>query len=129
MKLVAVRILGILVSYVLSYLLSWYFGTLYFAVFPNLLGGGFFSDNAARSLVGLPLALIFLATLILTTIGRKHKYWWIGIALIPAILFEIAVDPIHIYFPIALGVVGWAAGLGVHKLLRLYTPGLLTRLE
>ncbi|MBI5457029.1 hypothetical protein HY969_04810 [Candidatus Kaiserbacteria bacterium] len=125
MNVTAIRAGIILLSYILAYYLSWHVGALYFSVFPGLLGGGFFPDDAARSFIGIPIALVVFVAFCITFLGGKHKYWWIGISLIPAILFEIVIDPLHIYFPIILGLIAWGLATIAHKTLKKYAPGLI----
>lgn len=66
---------------------------------------------------GFPLVYIFFLILLFTAFGGNKKYWWIGILLIPAVIFEVYFDLAHIYFPIALGILGWLLGWAVSKLL------------
>src|SRR3989339_453237 len=93
-------VLGWLVS---SILFAVFFGRLYYYLGFSK-GGGLFSSY------------IFFLTLLFTAFGGTKKYWWIGIALIPAVLFEVAFDLQHIYFPVAVGLVGWLLGKGVNML-------------
>lgn len=93
---------------VTAYLTSTVFGELYNKLFKQY---GTYVD--LRALSGLPLAYIFFLTLLFTAFGGIKKYWWIGIALIPAVLFEVAFDLRHLYFLIAIGLVGWLVGRGL----------------
>ncbi len=68
-------------------------------------------------LIGLPLAYIFSLTLLFTAFGGAKKYWWIGVALIPAVFFEVYFDLQHLYFPIAIGLVAWLVGRGLALLI------------
>lgn len=70
------------------------------------------------ALVGFPLSYVFFLTLIFTAFGGDKKYWWIGILLIPAAIFEIYFDLEHIYFPITIGLVGWFLGFLTGQTLR-----------
>ena len=99
-----------------SYYLSFFFGVFY-SFFLNKSLHITLPANAFVSFVGLPLAYIFFLTFLFTAFGDKHKYWWIGILLIPALWFEISFDLSHLYFPIAIGLLGWLIGLGISKLL------------
>ena len=130
MTLTVTRAGFVILSYVLAYYLSWYFGTLYISIFSDIIGGtGFFPGDVARSLVGMPAALIVLVVSCITTVGGKHKYWWIGVALIPAILFELLIDPLHIYFPIILGVIAWGLGTLANKALHKLAPGIMAKIS
>ncbi len=91
-----------------AYLLSPTLGSWYEKIFKD--HGGWVNLS---SLIGLPLAYIFFFTLLFTAFGGAKKYWWIGIALIPAVLFEVYFDLQHLYFPIAIGLVAWLVGKGV----------------
>lgn len=127
--MIITRIIFIVLSYVLAHYLSWYFGSIYFGVFPGLLGGGFFPDDAAKSFMGISLALVVLSTFSLTAVGGRSIYWWIGIALIPAILFEVLIDPLHIYFPIILGLIAWGLGHIANKTLKKLAPGVMAKIS
>ena len=113
MKSLIKNIAILIVVLVLAYFLSSYFGVLY----ENLVGSlrGSFVD--LRSVFGFPLSYIFFLTLFFTAFGGAKKYWWIGILLIPAVIFEVYFDLAHLYFPIALGLIGWLLGFLVSKFL------------
>ncbi len=98
---------------VVSYFTSPFFGKLYDVIFPSITGS--YIDFTA--LIGLPISYIFFLTLLFTVFGGTKKYWWIAIALIPAIIFEAAFDLQHIYFPVAIGLVGWLIGKGLSMLI------------
>lgn len=102
----------IIISLACTYFLSYPIGKFYIMFFPD--GGGSFVDGT--SLVGMPLAYIFFLTLLFTAFGDIKKYRWIGVLLIPAALFEIYFDLAHIYFPIALGLLGWIIGKGIEMI-------------
>lgn len=108
MKIVKKLILLIIVL-LASYFSSLYFGGMYLKLLKQ--SAGSFLDGT--SLIGLPLAYIFFLTLLLTAFGGAKKYWWIGIGLIPAVLFEVAFDLRHLYFPLAIGLVAWLVGRGL----------------
>lgn len=104
---------------ILSFIFANLFGKLY--SYSLSLGGGFsgfiipnfwgdFVDGVSRSYL---FFLIFLFTIF----GGSKKYWWIGILLIPAALFELYFDSAHLYFPIALGLLAWLLGFAAFKLL------------
>lgn len=114
------NILLIVVALVAAFILSVFFGATYSYLFKSV-GGGLFSmsSSASNQIIGLPIAYIFFVGLLFTAFGGSKKYWWIGILLLPAILFELYFDLIHIYFPIAVGLVGWGLGLGVEKGLKM----------
>ncbi len=111
MKIVK-NIFLVVISLVFTYLLSYPIGKFYIIFFPD--GGGSFINGT--SLVGMPLAYILFITFLFTAFGGTKKYWWIGIGLIPAILFEVAFDLRHLYFPVAIGLVAWLVGRGVSLL-------------
>jgi hypothetical protein len=113
-------ILLFLLTLVVAYFLGLYFGSVYLYFFPSI-GGGLFIGLAGMALylLGVVLAYIFFLTFLFTAFGDAKKYWWIGILLIPAALFELYFDWVHLYFPIAIGLVGWGLGLGVEKGLKM----------
>ncbi len=103
--------------------LSWLFCTIIFGIPFGLLhkflipqkGESIFliSEGASNLFTGLTWSYIFFLTLLFTAFGGAKKYWWIGFALIPAVLFEVVFDLQHLYFPIAIGLVGWLVGRGL----------------
>lgn len=105
-------ILLCIVVLVLVYFFSGVTGQLYRIIFGP---AGSFIDTKALS--GISLSYTFFLTLIFTAFGDRHKYWWIAVLLIPAAIFEIYFDLEHLYFPIALGLLGWLLGLGSRKLI------------
>ena len=106
-----------LVTVVGSFLVSPYFGAVYAKLFPENLGAGLPTDFS-EILLGTPLAYTFFLTLLFSAFGGKGKWWWIGILLIPALWFEVNFDLTHLYFPIALGILGWLIGFGIQKLIK-----------
>ena len=98
----------LLISLGVSYLAASFTGNTYQKLFKDY---GSWID--VSSLIGLPLAYIFFLILLFTAFGGAKKYWWIGVGLIPAVLFEVYFDLQHLYFPIAIGLVGWLVGRGV----------------
>ncbi len=103
----------------LSAIVASYVGKFYSSIFYKVTGlGGFFVPPFWYDFVdGFPLVHTFSLTLLFTAFGDRHKYWWIGVLLIPALWFEISFDLAHIYFPVALGLAGWVFGFGISKLL------------
>ena len=129
MNITTTRFLIVFFSYILSYFLSVYFGTLYGYLFPFTLSGGFIGDQSSLdSLFGLPLAVIFLLTLLMHSQGGKYVWWWIIIALLPAILFEVFLDPFHIYVPLILGLIAWSLGTMAHTFLKKFYPSFIKRI-
>jgi len=96
---------------ILSYFLSPLAGQIYDKLFPSITG----SFVNFTPLIGIPLAYIFFTVLLFTLLGGQKKYWWITIVLIPALLFEMYFDFAHIYFPIIIGLAGWAIGWVILK--------------
>ena len=94
----------------ISYNFAGLFGKFYLVVFPYETAGSFLDGTA---LIGLPLIYIFFLSFIFTAFGDKNKYWWVGILLLPAVLFEVVFDFRHIYFPIIVGLTAWFLGKGV----------------
>jgi len=83
--------------------------------------GGFFGFDLGI-LVWIAFLYIFFITMFLTVLGGRHQYWWIGIFLVPAILFELTIDPLHIFFPIILGLIAWGLGTMANKTLQKLAP-------
>ena len=108
------KVLVMVVIFVISYLSSSSFGQLYQYLIGSLQGS--FVD--LRSVFGLPLAYIFFLTILFTAFGGERKYWWMGVLLIPAAIFEIYFDLSHLYFPVALGLAGWLLGFILEKFVK-----------
>lgn len=102
----------VILTLVISYLISPWAGNIYQYVSND---SGTWVD--LRGVFGLPLAYTFFLPLLFTAFGDNKKYWWLGILLIPALWFEIYFDLSHLYFPLLLGLLGWAIGFGISKLL------------
>jgi len=103
----------LIVSLLLSHFLAVYVGTLYNNLFPNVIGtGGIFMvpKEFGYYVIGIIISYIFFLTLLFTAFGGKHKYWWIGILLIPAAVVEFYFDLSHIYVPILLALAGFLLG-------------------
>ena len=124
-----IRSSAVVVAYVVSYFVSPYFAQVYLVFSSSSLGGTFITPAAAEVIVGIPLGLTVLVVLLLTALGGKKQWWWIGIALIPAILFEVLIDLLHIYFPIILGLIACGLGMLAHKALQKLAPGFMTKIE
>ena len=108
----------LIVVLVLAYFFANQVGNLYVYFFPQGASeGSLFSTpkSAENFLLGIPLAYIFFLHLLFTAFGGSRKYWWLGILLIPAAAFEVYFDLSHIYFPIALGLIGWLLGFLIQK--------------
>ncbi len=107
----------IIIWILLSILFAPIFGELYKLFVPQL-GESIFliSPGASNFINGISFSYIFFLTLLFTAFGGEKKYWWIGILLIPAVVFEFYFDFAHIYFPILLGLAGWALGFLILKL-------------
>ena len=95
----------------MAYFFSYHMGELYGRLINS---GSTFVD--LTGLIGIPLSYIFFLTLLFTAFGGAKKYWWIGILLIPAALFEAYFDLPHIYFPAILGIIGWSLGFLLFKI-------------
>src|SRR3989338_8772517 len=116
MIVVSTRVLLITSSYALAVLAAPYFGLLYEYFFPGAVGGTWIgAPSAWLWLIGYPLALIFVLTFLLHLQSQKYIWWWNIIALAPAILFEIVLDPLHIYFPVILGAIACGLGMFTNK--------------
>jgi hypothetical protein len=107
----------LLISFILSYLVSGlFFGKIYEVLYGGSSGLFIIYEGIAKLFFVFVLVFIFSMVLLFTAFGDRKKYWWIGILLIPAALFEIYFDFQHIYIPILLGLIGWGIGFGIRKL-------------
>ena len=108
--------IGILIlALILTFLTAYFFGLIFHKVYP--IPPGFDSFIAPSSLSrffdGFISAYAFFIFILFIIFGDVKKYWWIGIALLPAVLFEVVFDLRHIYFPIVIGLTGWLLAQGV----------------
>jgi|GEM_PF-1451283 len=129
MSLSTVRTVLIIFSYFFSYFLAVYFGYIYVLFTTESLGGSFIPADAAQWMVGLPLALVALVTFSLHGVSGKRKWWWIIISLTPAILFEVFIDPFHLYIPLLVGLVAWGLGTLANKALRQVAPRFMAKIS
>lgn len=115
-KLIMKKFLLVFGWIILTIVLTVPFGRLYQILIPQ--NGSLFvvSQEFVDLLTGIGLSWIFSLTLLFTTFGGAKKYWWIGFLLIPAVAFELYFDLAHIYFPVALALLGWGIGYGVSKI-------------
>ena len=110
----------LLASVILSYIIAEYFyNQIYSLIYGKSTGGGLFYvyEEAAKSIAVMVLNFIFFTSLNFTAFGGPKKYWWIGILLIPAIIFEVYFGLETIYIPITIGLIGWVIGFLVSKVL------------
>lgn len=114
-------LLGIIL--IATYFFASFFGDKY----QNIFGGSTWVD--VRGVLGLPLAFIFFLTFLFTSFGSGKKYWWIGILLIPAFVFELYFDVKHIYLPISLCLVGWLLGLCVNLVTKKFIGAKTEKIE
>mgnify|MGYP001582877788 CR=1 FL=1 len=99
---------------ILAYLSAGFAGQWYEKLFPgptSIFLGDF------TSLIGFPLTYSLILSLLFAAFGGAKKYWWLGILLVPAVIFEVYFDLEHIYFPIILGLAGLLLGFLVSKFL------------
>lgn len=114
------KIVLLILIFVFSFFSAQIFGELY----ENLLGlnpgfsSFFIPDNIRDFFNGISRSFTFFLILLFTAFGGEKKYRWIMILLIPAVAFEVAFDLTHIYFPVAVGVVGWGLGMLILKFLQ-----------
>lgn len=104
----------LVIVFILAYFSAVFVGDYYEKLFPGP-SSIFLGDF--RFIIGFPLIYTFFLTFLFTAFGDSKKYWWIGILLIPAAIFELYFDLEHIYFPIIIGSAGWLVGLFVQRML------------
>lgn len=106
----------ILVAIVLGIISAYFAGSWYYDLYPSY---GFFGwgGEAFIYLIGFPMGYLFFLFLFFTAFGGKKKYWWIGIAGAPALLFLAYFDFSHLYFHVLFPIVGWLIGWGVSRLI------------
>ncbi len=102
------------------------FWFLYETFFPQQDDGGFFGWGSGLTEVftGIIVAHNFIIPFLFTSFGDKHKYYWIGVLLLPVLWFVVKFDLAHWYFYLVVALVGWVLGWGISKLLsfRAQTP-------
>ncbi|PIR83996.1 hypothetical protein COU18_01140 [Candidatus Kaiserbacteria bacterium CG10_big_fil_rev_8_21_14_0_10_51_14] len=119
----------VLVAYVLTYFLAQYLGALYALLFPEAVSTSFGSAAMVEWTVGLPITLVFLVTFLIHTLNGKHVWWWNIIALLPVILFEVVLDPLHLYVPLVIGALAWWLGKMANKGLWKLAPAFMARMS
>ena len=130
MSIIYIRGLAIVLAYAIGYFTAPFFGLLYSALSPELVGGGSnLSNSFTQWLAGLPLAIIFFLSLFQATLSRENNSMWIGISAVPVLLIEFVIDPLHIYFPIILGVIAWILGTIAHKILTQLAPSFMSKIS
>ena len=130
MSTITMRLAIIFLSYVAAMFLAMYFGALYDYLVPGSSGGSFIgTQDSWNWIIGYPLGLVFVLTFLSHSQGGKHVWWWNIIALAPAILFETMFDPLHIYFPIVVGLIAWGLGVITNKTLRKLAPSFMARIS
>lgn len=108
----------ILASFLLSYFLNVQFHKLYLNLYHPDSGGSFYVfGGVAEYFSALNLAYLFFLFLLFTAFGDRTKYWWAGIAAIPALAFLLYFDFSHVYFHLLFPIVGWIIGWGIAKLI------------
>lgn len=114
LKNIGKNILLIFLVLILSYLFSVHFGNLYKTITHDY---GTWIDLS--SIVGIHYGYVFFLLLIFTCLGGSKKYWWIGILIIPTLIFEIYFDWRfqYIYIPIIIGLIGWGIGFVASKVI------------
>lgn len=117
---------GLLAAIILAYYLAESFRAIY-CITMGTCTGGFFGFDLGVLRWG-SFGYIFFISLLLTSIGARMKYWWIGVALIPAALFEILIDPLHIYIPVILGLIACGLGTMVNKALWKLAPRFMAKI-
>ena len=119
MKHIGVNVSIIAVAIIFSVVTATWLGAEYDSLFHIGLGGNWIGDASAWQLIlGFPLALIFFISLLFVGFGKDTKHRWLMGALALPALFELVFDFSHIYFPVALGLVGYGIGWGVNKVLK-----------
>ena len=117
-------ILLIVLILVLAILLGWPFYQIYNYFYFSPLDGFFYVYDAfARYVIGSIFAYLFFLFLFFTAFGGSKKYWWIGIAGAPALLFLAYFDFSHLYFHLLFPIAGWLIGWGIGKLMVLTKKG------
>jgi len=112
------NILLLLIVLVLTYFFSGYFyNQIYSLVYGSASSLFIIYAGIAKLLAVFVLSYIFFVLLVFAGFGDKKKYWWIGILVIPVVIFELYFDWAHIYIPIVVGIVGWGVGFLVSKAL------------
>lgn len=112
------NVLMLLVVLVLAYFCAVLFGQLYDNAFHLPTGFSSFisSSEDYKFIDGIGIAYLFFLFLLFTAFGDTKKYYWAGIASIPAAAFLIYFDFSHIYFHILFPLAGWVIGWGIHRL-------------
>lgn len=123
-----VSIMGL--AYLLAYVfLARYFGSVYASYFPESISSSFVPSAIGAWVIGLPLAVIFTLVFLMHAVGGQRVWLWTIVALVPAILFEILFDILHLYIPIILGLIAWGLGSLAHKALIKLNPSFMAKIS
>lgn len=120
MKTKIIRNIVLLISvFVLSIVVGRWFGQMYYSSLniTQGLSGFIVSESVNYYITGFILAFFLFIFLLFASFGDAKKYWWIGVLLIPAVIFELYFDLEHIYVPIIIGLIGWVIGFAVSKII------------
>lgn len=92
------------------------------------IGGSFMGGTIEYYMFGFPLAGSLFLGLLFSAFGDKYKLWWIGIALLPLLWFELQLASILIVFSAVLVLVGLWLGAMVNKALWKLMPKFMAKI-
>jgi hypothetical protein len=118
------RITLIIFALLIGYYIAVPIQALYCSKLATCTGGFFGFDFGILLWMMFPYG--FVVTVLYAICGEK--YWWAGIVLLPVVVIEIIIDPLHIYIPIIFGLIGWLLGTLTNKALWKLTPGFMSRI-
>lgn len=98
------------------------------AQFLNI-GGSIGGNILEYYMFGFPVTYFFLTFLSFSLFGDKNKYWWIGIILVPALLFEVRLAPVLIIFSFIFALIAWLLGTIANKALLKLAPAFMAKIS
>ena len=115
---------------IISGILGHFLATPFAALLAQILdiGGSFLGDTLEYYIFGLPMIVGFLLALFFQALGGKSKYVWLGITLIPIILFEVQLAPILVIYSIILIAVALGLGYFMSRTLWKLAPGVMAKI-
>ncbi|MBI4079808.1 hypothetical protein HY414_01085 [Candidatus Kaiserbacteria bacterium] len=127
MILGAVRnIFLVLGSYLLGYFLAIPFGAILALVLD--IGGSFLGSGFEYFMFGFPLGVTVLICFLFSIYGDRYKFWWVGLALVPVIWFQVQLAPVLVLGLLIAGGISWWLGTLANKALWKLAPGVMAKI-
>lgn len=106
------------VAIFLAYILGKFFSNFYDIDWRT--DGGLYTleQRIVSPFLGSLLAYALFLSILFMVFGDDKKYVWLGALVLPAVIFIIYLDLLHLYLLLIFGLLGWGIGFGVSKLMK-----------